>query len=1054
MMTMTKKHTTEHDHRVICILGMHRSGTSLVAQLLRLSGMFLGEESELLGAEANNQKGHWEHKEVLKIDESILAAFDGSWHLPPQFESGWENDSRLDALYDRARAFTDSMNQRAMVWGFKDPRACLTLPFWQKVIPDMTYVITVRNAKDVMQSLIKHHPSLPPRRGLQLWVQYWRSIFTHTASAQRTFTFFERYFTDWKSELGRVLTEVNEPALDFAQSEAEIAEFITPSLQHFNTKVLFAGNEPTNNEQLYLKLFQETDDALHDIVVESEDIIQQHILMVHQRDVQLQQKEQSLLQAKNIEDSLHDMRNTIETKFAQLQETVDKKDAYIRSIELGSQQQMQELTILKDQLHRILNEKNVQIRRMEKRFQQQTKKLAKLQAKTIKQDADIHEKEIHLHRQQLHIYHLEGELSHRDAELDRIHQSWFVRWRLRVRDIKLHNALRWSSLQALSRRAYDVYSTRGLKTTVVIFFKYVQHGRSYFQQHKIFPASYDDWIAKHEAYDREAVAAEIASFKSTPLISIIVPVYNIDIQWLNACIESVLEQYYPHWELCLHDDASTQKDNISSLKRWAKKDSRIKISLGKENQHISGASNEALKLATGDYIALLDADDMIAPHALYEVVKSINENPDAAMIYSDEDKIDTENHRSAPFFKPNWSPDLFLSMNYTSHLGVYKKSIVDEIGGFRKGYEGSQDYDLVLRFIERISESQIHHIPQVLYHWRQIPGSTATGVADNKSYALDSAVKALTDYSERNGINATITTIDNSGRYRLQRDIETDALVSILIPFKDEVEALCTCVESIFKKTHYPNYELVLINNQSMKQETAAYLAEIATDDRVMVLDYDKPFNYSAINNYAVAKARGDFLLLLNNDIEVIADGWLKAMMEHAQRPEVGAVGAKLIFPNETIQHAGITMGIGGVAGHAFKYLPRDADGYFSQLQVVRNTSGVTAACLLTRRDVFEAVGGLDEVNLTVGFNDVDFCLKIREAGYLIIYTPFAELYHYESLSRGNDDELYAQNPKKFERVLTEREYMRKKWKHVLEHDPYYNPNLSLVLEDYSLKQD
>ena len=1054
MTTTTKKNTTAQQHRVICVLGMHRSGTSLVAQLLRLSGVFLGEESELLGAESNNKKGHWEHKEVLEIDEAILEAFDGSWHLPPPFEQEWENDPRLDALYKRARAFAHSMNQRATVWGFKNPRTCLTLPFWQKIIPEMTYVITVRNATDVMQSLIKHHPSLPPRRGLQLWVQYWRSILTNTVSAQRSFTFFERYFTDWKAELGRVLTDVNEPSLDFSDAEEEIAEFITPSLQHFKTKGLFAGNKPTNNEQLYLELFQEADDALNAIVIESEEVIQQQVSLSQQKDVQLQQKKQELIQARSIEARLQALQNAIESKLTQLQRTVDEKNIHIRNIEQRSKQQEHELIMLQAQLQRTVDEKNIHIRNIEQCSKQQEHGLIMLQAKAEQQDTDIHEKDTHLHKQQLHIYHLESELANRDAELNRIHQSLFVRWRLRIRSVKLHHALRWSYLRELSHRAHDVHSTRGLKSAVVFFFKYLCHGRSYFQKNETPQTDYDDWLATHEAYDREAVAAEIESFESTPLISILVPVYNIDIEWLNACIESVMNQHYPHWELCLHDDASTQKDNISALKRWAKKDSRIKISFGKENQHISGASNDALKLATGDYIALLDADDMIAPHALYEVAKLLNENPDAAMIYSDEDKIDTENHRSDPFFKPNWSPDLLLSMNYTSHLGVYKKSIVDEIGGFRKGYEGSQDYDLVLRFIEQINESQIHHIPKIMYHWRQIPGSTSTGVAENKNYALDSAVKALTDYSERNGISATITTIANSGRYRLQRDIETDALVSILIPFKDEVEVLRTCVESIFKKTRYPNYELVLIDNQSVEPKTAAYLAEIAKDDRVRVLDYDKPFNYSAINNYAATKSGGDFLLLLNNDIEAITDGWLNAMMEHAQRPEVGAVGAKLIFPNETIQHAGITMGIGGVAGHAFKHLPRDADGYFSQLQVVRNTSGVTAACLLTRHDVFKKVDGLDEVNLAIGFNDVDFCLKIREAGYLIIYTPFAELYHYESLSRGNDDELYAQNPKKFKRVHTEREYMRKKWIHVLEHDPYYNPNLSLTQENYSLKQD
>ncbi|KKR18615.1 MAG: Glycosyl transferase family 2 [candidate division CPR2 bacterium GW2011_GWC1_41_48] len=571
---------------------------------------------------------------------------------------------------------------------------------------------------------------------------------------------------------------------------------------------------------------------------------------------------------------------------------------------------------------------------------------------------------------------------------------------------------------------------------------------------KFAGSEYALWIKMHEVKDKGAIKRQLSSLKYKPKISIIVPVYNVDPQWLDKCIESVLKQTYNNWELCIHDDASTNEKTVEDLKRWqAKDDKRIKVSFGKTNMHISGASNEALKLATGEFIALLDNDDELAPNAFLENVLLLNKHKDADFIYSDEDKIGTNGKRYAPFFKPEWSPDLMLSQMYTCHLGVYRKSIIDKIGGFRLGYEGSQDYDLVLRFVEHTTKDKIHHIPKILYHWRTLESSTAASL-DTKSYASVAAKKTLTDYLRRNKVEGMAIDGIKPGTFRVKREIMGQSKVSIIIPFRDQVEVLKRCLKSIEDKTTYSNYEIILVNNQSSETATLNYFTAIKRMKNIRLINYDKPFNYSAINNSAARHARGDYLILLNNDTEVISGEWIEAMLEHAQRKEVGIVGAKLLYPNNTIQHAGVVMGIGGVAGHVFKYMNPDTDCYFCNANLVRNYSAVTAACLMIRKSVYEEVGGLDEINLTVAFNDVDMCLKVIDSGYLVIYTPYALLYHHESLSRGSDDELRLTNPKKFKRVMKERKYMEKKWKRYIERDIYYSPNLSLVREDLSINID
>jgi GT2 family glycosyltransferase len=558
---------------------------------------------------------------------------------------------------------------------------------------------------------------------------------------------------------------------------------------------------------------------------------------------------------------------------------------------------------------------------------------------------------------------------------------------------------------------------------------------------------YQKWIKKNEKKDNDAIKKEIKKFKYKPKISIITPVYDVDPKWLKKCIESVKKQSYENWELCLYDDASTKKETVLCLKKTEGSDRRIKIAYGKINQHISGASNEALKMATGEFITLLDNDDELSPDALYENVKILNKHRKADFIYSDEDKLTLKGDRVDPFFKPDWSSDLFLSMMYTCHLGVYRKSIVDQIGGFRKGLEGSQDYDLVLRFIEKTDPKRIFHIPKILYHWRKIPGSTAHN-QDSKGYAYIAAKQALADHLKHSNIQGRVLTETWRGIYRVKRDIQNSPKVSIIIPFKDQVSALKKCVESVIKKTTYQNYEIILVNNRSQKKETLDYIKKQQGKKKIRLLSYNKPFNFSAINNFAASRAKGEYVLFLNNDTEVISKQWLESMLEHIQRKEVGAVGAKLLYKNRTIQHAGIIMGL-GIASHAFRNVEEKNPGYFGLASVIRNYCAVTGACLMTKKDLFNKIGGFDEKHLAIAYNDVDFCLRLKERGFFVVYTPHAKLLHHESLSRNNESGI--KSAEKRRRMRAEEKYMARKWKKYIENDPYYSPNLTRKSGDFGI---
>lgn len=544
---------------------------------------------------------------------------------------------------------------------------------------------------------------------------------------------------------------------------------------------------------------------------------------------------------------------------------------------------------------------------------------------------------------------------------------------------------------------------------------------------------------------RDEIVEEIKTFNYKPLISLIMPVFNMNSLVLDKAIESVKNQLYANWELCIVDDASTNKETIDYLSNI--KDDKIKIKFLSQNLNISGASNQALDLAVGEYIGFLDHDDTLTIDALYEVVNSLNTYK-FDLVYSDEDKVTINEDYITPFYKPDFSPDLFLSQNYICHFTVINKTIIDQIGGFRVGFEGAQDYDLFLRAIEKANS--IHHIPKILYHWRMIPGSTAQNFSE-KSYADVAAMKALNEAALRQNIKADVHPGSIPGTYFFQRKILSNPLVSIIIPFKDKPELITKCINSIINKSTYKNFEIIGVSNNSIEPSTYKALDELTSlDERIKFINYNIAFNYSKINNYAVTFAKGEHIIFLNNDIEIISQDWIEKLLEHSQRKEVGAVGGKLYYPNNLIQHAGVILGINGVAGHSHKYFKREDAGYFNRLAVIQNIAAVTGACLMVKRSLHEKLGGFDEENLPIAFNDVDFCLRLLEKGYFNVFTPYCEAYHYESISRGYED-----SPEKVKRFQKEAKYLQIRHSMILsEGDPFYNINLTTSKENYDIKTE
>jgi GT2 family glycosyltransferase len=621
------------------------------------------------------------------------------------------------------------------------------------------------------------------------------------------------------------------------------------------------------------------------------------------------------------------------------------------------------------------------------------------------------------------------------------------------------------SVQALSAKLGEIYGSRAWQ--LIQLFWHVRtrlfpHGsrrerftRGAVQQLRRFrqrptPIDYDKWIAANEPTisDLKAQSTRINDFGYKPLISLVVPVWNTPKEILNQTISSVLQQTYGNWELCIAD-ANSDPDTKKVLSHWSKKDRRMKIKFLDENKGIAVNSNEALSLAQGEFVAFLDHDDCLSPFALFEVVLALQQYPNADLIYSDEDLISMDGKkRFGPHFKPAYNPDLLRSINYITHLMVIRKTLGDKIGWLKNGYEGAQDYDLTLRAVERARD--IVHIPKVLYHWRHwsssttnTPGASSTNAKKN---ANESGKKALQEHLERCGLNGVVEDGPDTTTYQVRYSIIDHPLVSIIILNRDHSQDLRRCITSIRSKSTYENYEIIVTENASQEDQTFHLYDEFRKAPSIRIIEYKQPFNFARANNFAVGHARGDVFLFLNNDTEVISRDWLERMLEHALRKEVGIVGSKLFYPNNTIQHAGVILGIGGFAGHSHKHSPGNATGYINRLRLIQNYSAVTGACLMMRKVVFHEIGGFDE-QYDLALSDIDLCLKVLSNDYLIVWTPYAELYHHESRTRGYEDD-----EKKQRRFKGEIDRFKQKWSALLERgDEYYNPNLTLSAENFSI---
>jgi O-antigen biosynthesis protein len=559
---------------------------------------------------------------------------------------------------------------------------------------------------------------------------------------------------------------------------------------------------------------------------------------------------------------------------------------------------------------------------------------------------------------------------------------------------------------------------------------------------------YAHWISRYERLtrrDKHVIKQQINAMSRRPRFSILLPIYESDPRWLRRALLSVRQQFYPDWELCIADDASAKSTAWKIVERYARSDSRIKMLRRETRGGIAAASNDALSLATGEFVALLDHDDTIAREALYLAAVELERNPALQLIYTDEDKIDEHEQRHNPYFKPEWNPDLFLAQNYISHLTFLRTDLVRKVQGFRSKFDGSQDYDLLLRCIAQITPQQIARIARVLYHWRALPQSTAASTSV-KNYAHTAAVCAVQEYLNTQEAQAKVEAREFEIYQRVRYPLpETPPLVSIIIPSRDQSALLEKCIDSILHKSNYTNFEITILENNSAEERTHDLYRRLRKNPRIQIVDSAGEFNFSRLINLGASRARGSIFLLLNNDVEIMNADCLRELVSQVSRPEIGIVGARLWYPNGTLQHGGVILGVGGVASH-IDGIGRHDPGYFARQHLAQDFCAVTAACLMVRREIFEKLGGFDESRLPVTFNDVDFCLRARALGWRIVYTPYAELIHHESISRGIENTTEKQR-----RFFEESEFLLSRWGGLIQNDPAYNPNLSLGEKRFEL---
>jgi GT2 family glycosyltransferase len=1006
--------------RGVLLLGMHRSGTSAMTRALGAMGLWVGSGEELLPAHASdNPEGYWERSDVHDAHVQYLSAKGHDWDRLAGFSASTIADAEGAVLARQLKAIIAGLDDHAP-WLVKDPRLSVLLPFWQQLAPSHASIVAVRHPLEIAGSL-RNSP-----RGvyatpflLLLWQKYMARMLADLAGREAIFVSYGELTASPAGQLqrlGRLLVQqgvvLSDPdgsaaagLLDRRLRRNRIDDddaVLSPAQQAlYDWLVDAAASEGA--VRVPVQSWEEPDDALaefeasadffltHGRNVAAADVVERLTRIETQNHALLEQAaaHQDLLQHQ-----LAHARGQLEQAQVQLAHA---------TIELGTLQRehghaQSELTSLRSELARVREEfaaTTVHVGNIEAMLRDIRGSLTWRLGAPIRWLGRLASPRLRPgHESALH------RLYYRMPGLSPRRKRALIAW--------LHDHAPWLTRNTLSYQLHQ--AARQMAS----------------------PDGARRWLAPLGEAER---ASRLAQLSRRPRISVIMPVHNTDPVWLQAAIASVQAQSYPDWELCIADDASTREDTRSALD--AIDDPRIRQVRLEDNVGIALASNEALALATGEYVALLDHDDELTPDALLEAVTAIDAHG-ADYVYSDEDKIDFEGRHCDPHFKADYSPDYLLSINYLCHLSVMRRDLLERIGGFRAGFDGAQDYDLFLRYLEHAEK--IVHIPRVLYHWRMHEGSTAAASAA-KPRSWEAGRSAIREALARRGIQGDVELGPYPNTYCVRRRITAQPLVSVIIPFRDKPELLEACVTSVLERGGYGNIEIVAIDNGSREPATHRLLESLAQRDaRIRVLRHDVPFNYSAINNWAAAQSRGEVLLFLNNDIEAISDGWLSAMLEHAVRDDVGVVGGLLLYPDDTVQHAGVIVGLGGVAGHAHLHEHVERPGYFSRIHLIQDMSAVTFACAMTRRAVFEQLGGLNETDLTIAFNDVDYCLRAREAGLRVIYTPCARLYHFESKSRGYED-----TPEKQARFAREIAYMQRRHTRVLaEGDPFYNPNFAL----------
>jgi len=1007
-------------NQAILVLGMHRSGTSALARVLDLMGAAAGEPDELLPVHpTDNPTGYWERAEFNALHDALLATTGHAWDRLAGFDARALDMEAAAAPLRGLQRLVDRLDASGQPWIAKDPRLCLLLPVWFALRPDAACVVVVRDPREIAASMWRGpRGTFTSAFVLALWEKYMRLALAGLQGRPALFVAYDALLAEPQAQCERLLRALAERGVDelHAPMAAELSAFLDMGLrrsvprphvaltpaqealtQWLRTQCRAPANVPVSgvpDETVSIDATLAEFEAAFAYHVEHGRVLSQQDVTAR-LDRMTQEFAQALAeQARDWGVRIDAARNRAESLAVELASAVHERDAARQQHETAAKQ--------------------------------------------------LGERAVELHRLQAHADGLAGSVNALRNSLS---------WKLTAPLRGLVALLRLRPHPAIERGLYRLYYkfpglTPARKRAAILWLHkhtpwLTRHTLSYqlYAQTEKLVAQRTRSRAEREQLqriDEPRAAAALARLKSTPTISIVMPVYNVERRWLSEAVESVRRQFYPHWQLCIADDCSTREETRSVLDELAALgDERIVIKRLEKNLGIGGASNAALALATGEFVGLLDNDDVLTRDALLEVAQRIDtENPD--LIYSDEDKLDERGVNVEPYFKSDYSPDYLLCNNYLCHFSVLRRQLFLDIGGFQPGFDGAQDFDLMLRAVERAR--RVAHIPKILYHWRKIPGSTAAD-ASGKPYTHEAGRRAIAAALQRRGIEGTVESGPFPNTYRVRRAIRGEPMVSILLPFRDKPELLRACVESILARSTYKNYEIVGIDNGSTQASTHALIETLQRrDPRVRFVRYEAPFNYSAINNFGAKQARGEHLLFLNNDTEVIAPQWLEAMLEHSQRPEVGAAGAKLLYSDDTIQHAGIILGLGGVAGHSHLMQPGKHHGYFSRPQLIQNLSAVTFACAMTRRAVFEELGGLNESDLGVAYNDVDYCLRAREAGYLIVYTPYAELYHHESKSRG-----YENDSAKRQRLARETAYMQRRHALVFAHgDPYYNPYLSL----------